>query len=146
MDLKGKIIIITGAANGIGRAMAIRFAAQGAKKIICADLDENGVRETAKQIGGIAHKLDVSREADISALIEATETDVGPIDLYCSNAGISIAGGVEVDDEFWQKIWAINLMAHVWAARHLVPRMTQRGGGYLLNTASASFTVLSVRN
>ena len=99
---KDKIIIITGAANGIGRAMAIRFAAQGAKKIICADLDENGVRETAKQIDGVAHKLDVSREADISALIEATETDVGPIDLYCSNAGISIAGGVEVDDEGWQ--------------------------------------------
>ena len=138
MDLKDKIIIITGAANGIGRAMAIRFAAQGAKKIICADLDENGVRETAKQIDGIAHKLDVSREADISALIEATETDFGPIDLNCSNAGISIAGGVEVDDEGWQKIWAINLLAHVWAARHLVPRMTQRGGGYLLNTASAA--------
>lgn len=138
MDLKNKIIVITGAANGIGRAMAIRFTAQGAKKIICADLDEDGVYETAEQIGGIAHKIDVSREADISTLIEITETEVGPIDLYCSNAGISIAGGVEVDNEGWNKIWNINLMAHVWAARHLVPRMTKRGSGYLLNTASAA--------
>ena len=136
MDLKNKIIVITGAANGIGRAMAIRFTAQGAKKIICADLDEDGVYETAEQVGGIAHKIDVSREADISTLIEITETEVGPIDLYCSNAGISIAGGVEVDNEGWNKIWNINLMAHVWAARHLVPRMTKRGSGYLLNRKS----------
>ena len=75
MDLKNKIIVITGAANGIGRAMAIRFTAQGAKKIICADLDEDGVYETAEQVGGIAHKIDVSREADISTLIEITETE-----------------------------------------------------------------------
>ena len=107
MDLKGKIIVITGAANGIGRAMAIRFAAEGAKKIICADIDESGVNETANKISGIAHKFDVSRESDISALIEITEKEVGPIDLYCSNAGISIAGGVEVDDKSWQKIHQI---------------------------------------
>lgn len=138
MDLKDKIIFITGAANGIGRAMAIKFAAQGAKKVICADLDETGVKQTAKHINGIAHKVDVANETEIATLIETTETNVGPIDLYCSNAGISIAGGVEVDDEGWQKIWNINLMAHVWAARHLVPRMAKRGGGYLLNTASAA--------
>jgi NAD(P)-dependent dehydrogenase (short-subunit alcohol dehydrogenase family) len=138
MNLKDKIIVITGAATGIGRAMAIKFSAQGAKKVVCADVDENGVRETAKHIEGIAHKVDVANEAEIAALIDTTETNVGPIDLYCSNAGISISGGVEVADDSWQKIWNINLMAHVWAARHLVPRMTKRGGGYLLNTASAA--------
>ena len=138
MDLKGKIIVITGAANGIGRAMAIRFAAEGAKKIICADINEERVNEISTKIKGKAHKIDVSREADISDLIETTEKEVGPIDLYCSNAGISIAGGVEVDDQSWQKIWNVNLMAHVWAARNLVPRMTKRGGGYILNTASAA--------
>ncbi|MGZ3402345.1 MAG: SDR family oxidoreductase, partial [Phenylobacterium sp.] len=85
-----------------------------------------------------AYRTDVSKEADIVALIETVEKDHGPIDLFCSNAGIGVGGGAETPDADWQRIWDINVMAHVWAARHLVPRMAARGGGYLLNTASAA--------
>ena len=138
MELKDKIVVVTGAANGIGRAMAVRFAKENAKAVICADLDENGACETAQQINGIGKKLDVSDPNAIADLIEQTENDIGPIDLFCSNAGILMAGGVEVPDDQWQKIWDVNLMSHVWAARYLVPRMAARGGGYLLNTSSAA--------
>jgi len=138
MDLKDRIIVITGAASGIGRAMAQRFAAEGPKLIVCADRDEAGAKATAEGIGGLAFKVDVSREADIQGLIETVESDHGPIDLFCSNAGIGVAGGAEASNDDWQRIWDINVMAHVWAARHLVPLMAARGGGYLLNTASAA--------
>lgn len=138
MNLKDRIIVITGAASGIGRAMAIRFKAEGPKLIVCADRDEAAARATAEQVGGVAFKVDVSVEAEIAALIETVEADHGPIDLFCSNAGIGIGGGAEAPNDGWQKIWDINVMAHVWAARHLVPRMAARGGGYLLNTASAA--------
>ena len=138
MDLKDKIIVVTGAASGIGRALAVRFAAEGAKLVACADRDEPGAQATAKMMGGVAYKTDVSKEADIVALIEAVEKDHGPIDLFCSNAGIGVGGGAETPDADWQRIWDINVMAHVWAARHLVPLMAARGGGYLMNTASAA--------
>jgi NAD(P)-dependent dehydrogenase (short-subunit alcohol dehydrogenase family) len=138
MELKDRIIVITGAASGIGRALAVRFKAEGAKLIVCADRDENGVRATAEMVGGVAFTVDVSREADIQTLIETVENDHGPIDLFCSNAGIGVGGGAETPNADWQRIWDINVMAHVWAARHLVPRMAARGGGYLLNTASAA--------
>lgn len=138
MELKDKIVVVTGAANGIGRAMAVRFVKENAKAVICVDLDENGANETARQINGIGKKLDVSDPNAIANLIEQTENDIGPIDLFCSNAGILMAGGVEVPDDQWQKIWDVNLMSHVWAARYLVPRMAARGGGYLLNTSSAA--------
>lgn len=138
MELKDKIIVVTGAASGIGRAMALRFAEEGARKIVCADLNLDGAEETARQIEGLAVAVNVAKEEDIKSLIEKVETEVGPIDLFCSNAGISIAGGVEVGNDDWQRIWDINVMSHVWAARHLIPRMTARGGGYLLNTSSAA--------
>ncbi|MEO1733006.1 MAG: SDR family oxidoreductase [Pseudomonadota bacterium] len=138
MELKDKVIVVTGAAGGIGRAMAERFAAEGAAKVVCADLNLSGAQETANKINGIASEVNVGQEADIAQLIEQTEADVGPIDLFCSNAGISIGGGVEVGNEDWQRIWDINVMSHVWAARHVVPRMVARGGGYLLNTSSAA--------
>ncbi len=138
MKLNDKIIVVTGAASGIGRAMAQRFAAEGAKLIVCADRDEAGAKATAVGIKGVAITVDVSREADIQSLIETVERDHGPIDLFCSNAGIGVGGGAETPNEDWQRIWDINVMAHVWAARHLVPLMTARGGGYLLNTASAA--------
>ncbi len=138
MELKDKVIVVTGAAGGIGRAMAERFAAEGAAKVVCADLNLSGAQETANKVNGIASEVNVGQEADIAQLIEQTEADVGPIDLFCSNAGISIGGGVEVGNEDWQRIWDINVMSHVWAARHVVPRMVARGGGYLLNTSSAA--------
>ena len=138
MDLKDRIIVVTGAASGIGRALAQRFHKEGAKLIVCSDIDGDGATETATSVGGVAFRTDVSKEADIVHLIETVEKDHGPIDLFCSNAGIGIGGGAEAPDEGWQRIWDINVMAHVWAARHLVPRMAARGGGYLLNTASAA--------
>jgi NAD(P)-dependent dehydrogenase (short-subunit alcohol dehydrogenase family) len=138
MELKDKIIVVTGAASGIGRAMCIRYAAEGAKAVICVDRDEAGAQETAKQINSIAIKVDVAIEGEITAIIDRVETEVGPIDLFCSNAGISVAGGVEVPNDDWQRIWDINVMSHVWAARRLVPLMSARGGGYLLNTSSAA--------
>lgn len=138
MELKDKIIVVTGAASGIGRALAVRFKQEGAKLVVCADRNVEGVRATAEMVGGVAFETDVSREADIKHLIERVEADHGPIDLFCSNAGVGVGGGAEVSDERWQWIWDINVMAHVWAARHLIPRMAARGGGYLLNTASAA--------
>lgn len=138
MELKGRIVVVTGAASGIGRALAQRFAAAGAKTVVCVDRDEAGAKATAAGIGGAAFRVDVSREEEIVALIDTVERDIGPIDLFCSNAGIGIGGGVEVPNDDWQRIWDINVMAHVWAARCLVPRMAARGGGYLLNTASAA--------
>lgn len=138
MELKDKIIVVTGAASGIGRAMCVRFAEEGAKHIACVDRDIAGAEETAKMVGGKAYCVDVSVKDQITGMIDAVEADAGPIDLFCSNAGISIAGGVEVEDDAWQKIWDINVMSHVWAARHLVPLMSPRGGGYLLNTSSAA--------
>ena len=139
MELKEKIIVVTGAASGIGRAMCIRYAAEGAKAVICVDRDEVGAQETAKQINSIAINVDVADEAQIKSMIDRVEAEVGPIDLFCSNAGISVAGGVEVPNDEWQRIWDINVMSHVWAARHLVPMMAARGGGYLLNPSSAAF-------
>jgi NAD(P)-dependent dehydrogenase (short-subunit alcohol dehydrogenase family) len=138
MQIKDKIVVVTGAASGIGRALAQRFAKEGARRVICADINADGAKATAAEVGGRAFATDVSKEADIRQLIETVEAEEGPIDLFCSNAGIGIGGGAEVEDARWQRIWDINVMAHVWAARHLVPRMAARGGGYLLNTASAA--------
>jgi NAD(P)-dependent dehydrogenase (short-subunit alcohol dehydrogenase family) len=118
--------------------LARRFAQEGAKLVVCSDRNGDGVREVAEGIGGLAFETDVSREADIQRLIEQVEAEQGPIDLFCSNAGIGIGGGAEVSDEGWRRIWDVNVMAHVWVARHLIPRMIERGGGYLLNTASAA--------
>ena len=138
MELKDRIVVVTGAASGIGRALARRFAAEGARRVVCADINLEGAEETSRPIKGLAAKVDVGTEAGIAALIERVEADTGPIDLFCSNAGILTTGGAEIPDEDWQRIWEINVMSHVWAARHLVARMTARGGGYLLNTASAA--------
>jgi len=138
MQIKGTIVVVTGAASGIGRALARKFASEGAKLVVCADINGEGAATTAKEIGGISFSTNVGKEADIKHLIETVEAEQGPIALFCSNAGIGIGGGAEVSDDRWQRIWDINVMAHVWAARHLVPRMIARGGGYLLNTASAA--------
>lgn len=138
MELKDKIIVVTGAASGIGKAMAVRFAAEGARKVVCADMNLAGAEATARSIGGVAAEVNVARESEITGLIDWVESELGPIDLFCSNAGILTLGGMEVENSDWQRIWEVNVMSHVWAARHLIPRMIARGGGYLLNTASAA--------
>ncbi|MDQ1401936.1 MAG: hypothetical protein QOG03_252 [Actinomycetota bacterium] len=138
MELKDKVVIVTGGASGIGRALSRRFAAEGARAVVVADLDGDGAAAVADEIGGLAVATDVSQEASIQSLVAKTEDAHGPIDLFCSNAGIAIGGGVEATNEAWQKIWDVNLMAHVWAARAVLPGMLARGEGYLLNTASAA--------
>jgi NAD(P)-dependent dehydrogenase (short-subunit alcohol dehydrogenase family) len=138
MQIQNRIVVVTGAASGIGRALAERFAADGAKRVICSDRDAEGAAAVAAAIGGRALTTDVGREADIVALIDTVEGEEGPIDLFCSNAGVAVWGGLQVENEAWTHLFDINVMAHVWAARHLVPRMVARGGGYLLNTASAA--------
>jgi NAD(P)-dependent dehydrogenase (short-subunit alcohol dehydrogenase family) len=138
MRVKDQIVVVTGGASGIGRALCRRFAADGAHKVVVVDRDGDGAAAVAREIGGDARRVDVSRESEIAALIDHTESAHGPIALFCSNAGIGIPGGAEVADAEWQRIWEINLMSHVYAARHLIPRMVKRGGGYLLNTASAA--------
>lgn len=138
MEVENKIIVVTGAASGIGRALAQRFAANGAKKVICSDLNLAGAQAVAAEIDGVAIQTNVGVEEDIKALVEQVEAEVGPIDIFCSNAGILTLGGVDASNDDWQKIWDINVMSQVWAARHVIPRMVERGGGYLLNTASAA--------
>ena len=138
MELKDKIIVVTGAASGIGKAMAIRYAAEGAKCVVCADMNGKGAAELAAAIGGVSHQLNVGVESEIKALIDKTESEQGPIDLFCSNAGISVAGGVDCTNEEWQTIWDVNVMSHVYAARACLPAMIERGDGYFLNTASAA--------
>jgi NAD(P)-dependent dehydrogenase (short-subunit alcohol dehydrogenase family) len=144
VQVRDKVVVVTGAASGIGRAMARRFAAEGAATVVVSDLDDAGVRAVADEIGGVAIRTDVSNEHDIESLIDETERDHGAIDLFCSNAGILTIGGAEVDDDGWRRILDVNVMAHVWAARHLVPRMLDRGGGYLLNTASAAGLLVQI--
>jgi NAD(P)-dependent dehydrogenase (short-subunit alcohol dehydrogenase family) len=144
MQLTGKIVVVTGGANGIGEALCNVFRRAGAAKIVVADLNLARAEQVAAPIGGTAVETDVGREKDILRLIDETERRFGPIDLFCSNAGIG--GGFDPlsenagghSDEPWAKSWAIHVMAHVYAARHLVPRMKARGGGYFLNTISAA--------
>jgi NAD(P)-dependent dehydrogenase (short-subunit alcohol dehydrogenase family) len=138
MDVKDKIIVVTGGASGIGRALCRRFKADGAKQVVVSDINAEGAKAVADEIGGLAIPGNVANEQDVINLIETTERDVGPIDLFCSNAGVGAPGGVECPNDDWQRVWDINVMAHVFAARHLAPRMIERGGGYLMNTASAA--------
>lgn len=137
MHLRDKTVVITGAARGIGRGLAERFSSEGAN-VVCADIDTDGAQHVAELIGGQAVKCDVSKETDIRRLIDIVEDSIAPIDLFCANAGILTLGGLEVPDEEWTRIWQVNVMSHVWTARHLLPRMVARGGGYLMTTASAA--------
>lgn len=138
MEIENKIVVVTGAAGGIGRALALAFADANAAHVVCTDINLEQAKETATMVGGSAIGADISCEDGVRTLIEQVERDTGPIDLFWSNAGIAISGGVETSDADWKRSWDVNVMSHVWAARHLVPRMTQGGGGYLVNTASAA--------
>jgi NAD(P)-dependent dehydrogenase (short-subunit alcohol dehydrogenase family) len=138
MELKDKVVVVTGGASGIGRAMATRFLKEGAGQVVIADLNEDGLKTVADEIGARAITTDVSDEDAVINLIRTTEQDYGQIDLLCNNAGIGLGGGVEVDNAGWEKIWQINVMAHVYAARAALPAMLERGDGYMINTASAA--------
>jgi NAD(P)-dependent dehydrogenase (short-subunit alcohol dehydrogenase family) len=138
MDVKGKVAIITGAASGIGRATALKFHQEGAAGVVVADLNEAGLQPVAQAVNGLAVRCDVSKESDIQALVAAAEAKYGRVDIYFSNAGIGRSPGLDPDDETWNLMWKIHVMAHVWAARAVVEKMCERGEGYFLVTASAA--------
>jgi NAD(P)-dependent dehydrogenase (short-subunit alcohol dehydrogenase family) len=142
MHLRDKVVVVTGGASGIGAALCRRFAAEGARAVVVADLD-------GERAGGVAAAcdppcrtlvvtVDVASEADVVRLVEQAAAAFGPIDLFCSNAGIMAAGGVELPDSEWRRVWDVNVMAHIHAARAVLPGMLARGEGYLLQTASAA--------
>jgi NAD(P)-dependent dehydrogenase (short-subunit alcohol dehydrogenase family) len=138
MELRDRVIIVTGAARGIGRAMAARFAAESPRAIVIADLDEAAVRAAAAEIGATAFGCDVSREDDVRALIESVLATHGRVDVFCSNAGIAVGGGPDAPLDEWQRIWEVNVISHVHVARHVLPPMLARGEGYVLGTVSAA--------
>jgi NAD(P)-dependent dehydrogenase (short-subunit alcohol dehydrogenase family) len=139
MELRNKVAIITGGSGGIGRAMARTFLDEGAKGIVLADLDTAAVERAAEALGCDGVACDVTKETQVQALVAHAEARHGPVDLFCSNAGAGGAGVLlDSDNDTWQRQWELHVMAHVYAARAVLPGMIERGSGYLLNTASAA--------
>ena len=140
MKLDGKTVVVTGGARGIGAALCARFAAEGAR-VMVADLDQAGAGQVAARIGGLGMRCDVTSERDIRDLVAATEAQLGPIDMFCSNAGVCPGEpdhSASASNETWQLCWDVHVMAHVYAARAVLPGMIARGEGYLLQMASAA--------
>jgi NAD(P)-dependent dehydrogenase (short-subunit alcohol dehydrogenase family) len=148
MDIKGKVCVVTGGASGIGEATARAFADAGARGVVVADLRTSRARlaEVAGDIEGLAVTADVGEEAEVKALITATEARFGDIDVFFSNAGLSRKGQESASDADWDVSWRVHVMSHVFAARVLVPKMLARGSGYLLNTASAAGLLASLNS
>ena len=143
MEISSRVVVVTGGASGIGRALSLRFGLEGARGVVVADINQSGAEAVAAEINqaggvGLGLGVDVTQQGDIDSLVNEAEEKFGPVDLFCSNAGIAIGGGAEVADQEWQRIWEVNVMAHVRAARAVLPSMLARGEGYLLNTASAA--------
>lgn len=139
MDVADRHVVVTGGAGGIGRALVRRFASEGARAVVVADRDLPGARAIAEEVGGLAVELDAGREQSVRGLVTEASAANGPVDIFVSNAGVPGAmGGPEAADDAWDEAWRVNVMAHVWAARALLPEMVARGEGYLVNTASAA--------
>jgi NAD(P)-dependent dehydrogenase (short-subunit alcohol dehydrogenase family) len=149
MELQGAHAVVTGGASGIGAALVRRLARAGAGAIVVADTDGEAAAAVAAEVRAdgseasgvavVALTADVGHEEEIDRLVTAAEERFGPVDLFCSNAGIAGPyGGPEVPDAEWRRTWEINVMAHIWAARRLLPGMLERGHGHLSSTASAA--------
>ncbi len=138
MNLRDKIVVVTGGANGIGRALCRRFAAEGAKAVIVADIEREAARRVAAEIGGWDINADVSSESDIQMLVDEVLKRHRRIDLFCSNAGVGVEGDCCAPDRDWLRSWEVNVMSHVYAARAVLPGMLARHEGYLLQTVSAA--------
>lgn len=140
MDVRDKVVVLTGAARGIGAALATRFAAAGAAGLIVSDVDGPGAEKVAAGLGerAVGIGADVTDPAQVRELVTAAEQRFGPVDLFCSNAGIAVGEGLDAPDEQWSLAWSVNVLAHLHAARAVLPSMLERGQGYLLNTVSAA--------
>jgi NAD(P)-dependent dehydrogenase (short-subunit alcohol dehydrogenase family) len=140
VELSGSTVVVTGGGRGIGAALARRFAAEGAAAVVVADLDLESATAVAEEIGAVAtpYRVDVSSEADVVGLVSDVLDRFGHIDLFCSNAGITTGVGLDGDMAVWERAWGVNVLAHIHAARAVVPAMLARGSGYLLNTCSAA--------
>jgi NAD(P)-dependent dehydrogenase (short-subunit alcohol dehydrogenase family) len=143
MDLRDKVVVVTGGANGIGAAMVRRFAAQGARAVAVADLDEARARAVAAEVEragaqSLAVRCDVGDEDQVRGLVAAALERFGQVDLFCSNAGVAFGKGVDAPAEDWDLAWRVNVLAHVFAARAVLPSMLARRAGYLLHTCSAA--------
>lgn len=146
MDLREKHAIITGGASGIGAACAREFARLGAR-VVVADRNGDGARQVADEIGGMAVACDVGDESDVNALVAESERTYGPVDVFFSNAGIATGGNpLDTDIDTWNEQWQVNLMAHVFAVRAVLPSMLERESGYLLHTASIAGILTSHNN
>jgi NAD(P)-dependent dehydrogenase (short-subunit alcohol dehydrogenase family) len=143
VQISGRVAVVTGAASGAGRAIALGLAARGAGAVVVSDIDADGAATVAGEIaraGGraLAVRADVSREQDINDLVTRSEAAFGPVGMFFSNAGLIVGGGAEVTDEAWSRIWAVNVHSHVYVARAVLAGMLARGEGYLMITASAA--------
>jgi NAD(P)-dependent dehydrogenase (short-subunit alcohol dehydrogenase family) len=146
MDLANRVAIITGAASGIGAACARAFAARGAR-VVAVDIDASGAEQVAREIGGLAIACDIGQEAQVNALVARTQRELGPVDLFFSNAGVATGGDpLTTPIEVWNEQWQINVMSHVYAVRAVLPGMLERGEGYLLHTASMAGILTSAGN
>ena len=154
MDLAGRVAVVTGGGSGIGRALCLRFAAEGARAVVVADLDGDAAKKVATEtegaggagVQGVPAPVDVADEPQVVELVRRIESEVGPIALFCSNAGLGGGGGVEAGDGTWDRLWRVHVMAHVFAARAVLPPMLSRGEGYLLHTASAAGLLTNMGN
>ena len=137
MNVRGSGAVVTGGGSGIGRALARRLAAAGAR-VVVNDRDPNEAKAVAAETSGLAAPADVSSEEGVRSLISAARDHLGEIDIYCSNAGVAAGTGADSPDAVWQQSWDVNVMAHVWAARELLPGWLERGRGRFVVTASAA--------
>ncbi len=139
MQIKDKRVVVTGAASGIGKALCEAFKNAHAKSVVCVDMNIEGASETANDIDGLAIQANVGKEEDIINVIKESNDYSGGVDIFCSNAGIGgVHGFFEVQTSDWQNIWEVNVQSHIFAAKHVLPQMLDRGEGYLMNTASAA--------
>lgn len=138
MDISGKVVIVTGAASGIGAALCRAFAQAGARGVVAADLSEPGAAAVAAEVGGLAVGCDVSQASQVSALVDRATRHYGQVDIFCSNAGVISRLDADAAPALWQRHWDVNVMAHVHAANAVLPQMLARGEGWLLQTVSAA--------
>jgi NAD(P)-dependent dehydrogenase (short-subunit alcohol dehydrogenase family) len=138
MELGNRVVLVTGGANGIGRALCRRIAGEQPRGIVIADRDLNAAQSVAEEIGAVAVECDVSREADVQNVVARTQQIFGGLDVLISNAGITVKGGFETPDDDWNRLWQVNVMAHVYLARAAVPLMLEQGGGAFVITSSAA--------